>query len=136
MDRTWRWKGQLNRMAGPLFLVLLALSVGSAHSDTGSVAQQLAAAVREERAGNADKAAALCREILRLHPDSAEAHNWLGVALADKSNLLDAISEFRNAVALAPKSARLWNNLGSALAKSGEVGESAHAFAKAVACDP
>ena len=122
-----------SRLAGLLAVSLSALLLHAAGTD--SVSQQLAAAVREEHAGNPEEAAALCREILRSHPDSAEAHNWLGVALADKSNLLEAIAEYRKAVALAPQSARFWTNLGSTLAKSGEVAESVHAFTKALACD-
>ena len=97
---------------------------------------RLATAISELHAGHTDKALALCQEISRQYPNSAEAHNWLGVALADKSKLLEAIAEFRKAVALDPKLARAWTNLGSTLAKSGNTEESVQAFRKALAGDP
>jgi tetratricopeptide (TPR) repeat protein len=101
-----------------------------------SLQARLTTALSELRAGNTDKALTLYREILRSYPNSAEAHNWLGVALADKSKLLEAIAEFRKAVALDPKFARAWTNLGSTLAKSGNPEESVRAFRKALVCNP
>ena len=43
---------------------------------------------------------------------SAEAHNWLGVALSEKADLPGAIAAFRKAVALDPKYGRAYTNLG------------------------
>src|SRR5207237_5857113 len=117
-----------------LLAALVLLSSGSAQS-ADSDAAQLATALQEQRAGNTDKAIALYREILQRDPKSAEAHNWLGVALAEKANLPEAIAEFRKAVALDPKLGRGWTNLGSALARSGEVQASVGAFRRALECN-
>jgi tetratricopeptide (TPR) repeat protein len=127
------YKESLRGMARLLAAIVL-LSSGNAQS-ADSEGAQLATALQEQRAGNIDKAIALYREILQRNPKSAETHNWLGVAFAEKSNLIDAIAEFRKSVALDPKLARAWTNLGSALARSGEVQESVRAFGRALECN-
>lgn len=104
----------------------------------GCLAQEarIAAGIREQHAGNPDKAIAHYNEALKENPRSAEAHNWLGVALLDKSDLAGAIAEFRKAVEIDPGLARAWTNLGSALGKSGELKESIEAFRKALDLEP
>src|SRR5689334_4986603 len=97
-------------------LLTLLIVIGNAAQAADST--QLATALREQEAGNFDKAIALYRAVLNKDPNSVEAHNWLGVALAAKSDLLGAIAEYRKAVALNPKYTRGWTNLGSALGRS------------------
>ena len=124
------------RLLVALALLSGGVAVASQATSQSDLQAQLATALDQLRAGNTDKALTLYRQTLQKYPNSAEAHNWLGVALADKSNLLQAIAEFRKAVALDPKFARAWTNLGSTLAKSGDTEESVRAFRKALACDP
>ncbi|MGQ0653375.1 MAG: O-linked N-acetylglucosamine transferase, SPINDLY family protein [Betaproteobacteria bacterium] len=57
------------------------------------------------------------REELAAHPDMAEAHNTLGVALANQSRHEAALAAFRAAAALAPESAEANNNLANALSE-------------------
>jgi tetratricopeptide (TPR) repeat protein len=128
------YKESLRRMTS-VFALIAFVSSGNAQSNA-SEAAQLATALQEQRAGAADKAIAVYREILQRDPNSAEAHNWLGVAFAEKSNLIEAIAEFRKAVAIDPKLDRGWTNLGSALARSGEVQESVRAFERALQDNP
>jgi len=73
---------------------------------------------------------------VKVGPDSAEAHNWLGVALATKSDLPGAILEFRKAVELDPKYGRAYSNLGSTLAQSGDYTEAVKVFRQALAIEP
>ena len=70
---------------------------------------------------------------MEVGPRSAEAHNWLGVALSEKSDLPGAVAEFRKAVELDPKYGRAYTNLGSALATSGDYAEAVEVFQKALA---
>ena len=73
---------------------------------------------------------------MKLAPASAEAHNWLGVVLLDRSDFPQGIAALRKAVALDPKHARAYANLGSALSKSGELDEAVEMFRKALALEP
>ncbi|MGE3842721.1 MAG: tetratricopeptide repeat protein [Vicinamibacterales bacterium] len=56
-------------------------------------------------------------------PESAAVHNLLGVALAARGAMDDAISEFRQALMLDPGAAETQWHLGAALAARGEFGE-------------
>jgi tetratricopeptide (TPR) repeat protein len=73
---------------------------------------------------------------VQVGPGSAEAHNWLGVALAEKSDLPGAIVEFRKAVALDPKYGRAYSNLGSTLAQSGDYAGAVQVFKQGLALEP
>ena len=73
---------------------------------------------------------------VKVGPQSAEAHNWLGVALAEKADLPAAIAEFRKAVALDPQYGRAYSNLGSTLAQSGDYAEAVKVFTQALALEP
>ena len=67
---------------------------------------------------------------------SAEAHNWLGVALTEKADLPGAIAELRKAVALDPKYGRAYTNLGAALVRSGDYRGPSQVFRTALALEP
>ena len=56
------------------------------------------------------------REALTLAPDSADAHNNLGVALASLGQVEEAVPHFRRAVALSPGHAAAQRNLAAAQA--------------------
>jgi Flp pilus assembly protein TadD len=69
-------------------------------------------------------------------PESADVHNILGIALAEKGQIGDAIGEFREAVRLEPRSAQSHWHLGAALAYSGDrVGAIEHLL-QSVQIDP
>jgi Flp pilus assembly protein TadD len=56
-------------------------------------------------------AAAMLREAVDLMPDSAEAHNELGVALASMGRVSEAMVQFQRAVSLEPDFAEARKNL-------------------------
>ena len=62
---------------------------------------------REHRAGRLDEAAAVCREILAIHPGIAEIHNELGIILAQQGKLDQAVAPLEQAIALQPDRPRL-----------------------------
>jgi Flp pilus assembly protein TadD len=74
-----------------------------------------------QESGQSDKAIGEYQRILKTNPNSAEAHNWLGVAYLQKNSLQPAIAEFQQAVRLKPDYVRAHNNLGSTLAQAGDV---------------
>jgi len=69
-------------------------------------------------------------------PDSAELHNTLGITLAEKGHIDQAIGEFREAARLAPDSASTQWHLGAALAMNGTREEAIEHLRRAVALDP
>jgi len=76
------------------------------------------------------------RRAVEVSPGSADAHNWLGVALSGKSDLPGAIAEFRKAIELDPEYGRAYSNLGSTLATSGDYPAAVEVFEKALALEP
>jgi tetratricopeptide (TPR) repeat protein len=91
--------------------------------------QQDPVAVLEERVGH-------LRAAVAARPQSAPAHNNLGVALYDKKDLEGAIASYRQALKLDPKHARADNNLGNALKDKGDVKGAMACYRKALALDP
>ena len=69
-------------------------------------------------------------------PESAELHNVLGLALAERGQLDSAIAEFRQALRLAPDNAPAHWHLGAALASQGAPGEATAHLARSVELDP
>jgi tetratricopeptide (TPR) repeat protein len=67
--------------------------------------------------------------VLRLNPNSAEAHNNLGLALAKiPGRLNEAIVEYKEALRLEPGYAAGWHNLGACWFHLGNLPEAAAAF--------
>jgi Flp pilus assembly protein TadD len=61
------------------------------------------------------EAAAIHRQVLRDHPDWADAHNNLGVTLVKLGAQAEAIKHYRRALELQPNYASVYSNLGNAL---------------------
>jgi Flp pilus assembly protein TadD len=73
---------------------------------------------------------------VELAPDSAVAHNKLGVVFAHQRRFDEAISRFNRAAALAPVYAPAYSNLGNAYREKGQLAEALAAYQRAVAIDP
>jgi spermidine synthase len=69
-------------------------------------------------------------------PDSAEVHNTLGIAFAERGRIDDAIAEFREALRLGPDSAQTHWHLGAALAYRGAREEAVEHLRRSVQLDP
>jgi tetratricopeptide (TPR) repeat protein len=77
-----------------------------------------------------------CRAAVAARPQSALAHNLLGVALDAKGDREGAIAAFRQATALDPKFARAHYNLGLGLQLQGQFAEALTAFRRAAELFP
>ena len=86
--------------------------------------------------GSFDDAIRQFQEALETAPDSAEAHNGLGVALAQKGRIDEAVAQFRQAMALKPDFAEPYFNLGDALYLQGKAPEALAAWRTALRIDP
>ena len=71
----------------------------------------------------------------RLLPDSAEAHNNLGIIHRQRGDLAPAIAAFEKAIALRPDYPQALNNLGSARRAIGQVDAALELLLRAVRLD-
>jgi serine/threonine-protein kinase len=83
----------------------------------------------------ADRAAALLRQVQQRHPDDFWVNLMLGTRL-NQAKQEEAIGYLRAAVALRPLAVVALNNLGTALRDKGKVEEAIACFHKAIALDP
>ncbi len=81
--------------------------------------------------GRAGDAAEVARTVLRARPNSAEAHQLLGHALADSQQPEQALEAYRTALRLKPGLSDIRNNLGMALRMAGRLEEAEAEFRQA-----
>jgi tetratricopeptide (TPR) repeat protein len=81
----------------------------------------VALALREHRAGRLAEAAEAYRKILAIRRDAVEAHNNLGMILAQQGKLDEAAAQYQRAMALRPDFVEAHNNLGILLAQQGKL---------------
>jgi len=98
--------------------------------------QAITAAQKYCEAQNFSAAAALCRKVLREHPDWPPALHQLGVVASKSGDLPGAIKLARRAVALDPTNAVFHTALGVAYRTAGRMDEAAAALERAIALDP
>ncbi len=100
----------------------------------------LAAAFEEgaahRRRGDWDQAERIFREIVKVKPDFAEAHNNLGVALKALGRLDEAVESYRRAVAVKPDYAEAHGNLGNSLRALDRAEEAVASYRDALAVAP
>ena len=82
--------------------------------------------------GRLDEAVAAYHEALRIKPDYAKAHRFLGTALYDQGKHEAAVAACRVALRINPDDATAHCNLGAALAGQGKLREAVAAFGEAL----
>jgi hypothetical protein len=110
-----------------LYLRLLALAYDAAPAEVADARR------RAETEGRVVAGSAYLGAIV---PESAEAHNLLGLVLAERTDIDAAIAEFRRAIALDAANAAAHWHLGAALAERGTVDEATAHLRRAVELDP
>jgi protein O-GlcNAc transferase len=83
-----------------------------------------------------ESAGTVLEEVVREYPEMAQAHNLLGVSLAQRSRHREALAHFAFAVERSPQLAEAHNNMGNALAELGRHQEALSSFEKATQLDP
>jgi len=78
----------------------------------------------------------LWRHALIAVPESQDSHNNLGIAMAKRGELGEAIKHFRQALRINPAYVEAHNNLGIAMVKRGELGEAIKHFRQALRINP
>jgi Flp pilus assembly protein TadD len=87
-------------------------------------------------AGGSIEAMRYYRQTLAINPESAEAHNNLGVVLGSQGQIEEAILHFQQALAIRPEYADAHNNLGIAFGSRGQVEEAIVHFRRALELQP
>src|SRR3989475_3100186 len=84
-----------------------------------------------------DAAVSEFREALRINPQYARAHYYLGAALFELDNgVAEAVVELREAIRLDPENAEAHNTLGLALLEQGSADEAMREYREALRIDP
>jgi Flp pilus assembly protein TadD len=86
--------------------------------------------------GEASEAIPILDVVLLAHPDNAEAHYQMGMALAEAARFDGAAEQFRQAIDLDPEQAAFWSNLGTMLKVEGRFDEALDAYGQALARSP
>lgn len=116
-----------SRRMTPICVAVVASVILLAVSASGATRRQIARWRETE---------GLYRYMLTLAPDSAAIHDDLGIALARKMKLDEAIACFRRGLQLHPDSDRLHNNLGKTLSSARRWSEAADEYRRALQLDP
>jgi arylsulfatase A-like enzyme/Flp pilus assembly protein TadD len=75
------------------------------------------------------------RAAIALAPDTATAHNGLGLLAADANRTADAVAAFQRATALDPNNASYWSNLGNARRAAADRAGAERAYRRALDID-
>ena len=97
--------------------------------DAANAAHGTTARAMRDEARRTDEAA------LALDPNSAIAHNGLGLLAIDNDQPGDAVKAFERAAAIDPNNAWYWTNLGNARRATGDRGGAEQAFRRALDVD-
>ena len=98
--------------------------------------QSFETVVQKHQAGDLAGAIAGYRALLQQHPENAELHRLLGVALLQTGSVDEAIGHIQEAIAMAPGNAAARCNLGTALRATGRIEEAGKAFEDALSINP
>ena len=91
--------------------------------------------ITKQSLGRLDEAEQHFKDVLRIEPESFNAHTYWGGLLMKKNELKQAISHFKMAVQFAPDTAHGYNNLGVALMRQKSLEEAGTNFQRAIDLD-
>lgn len=88
------------------------------------------------QSGQADKAATICREVLRTQPRQPDALHVLGNIAKDQGQLQQALQYFQQGLQAAPRHIHMLNSAGLLFRKMGYLQEARQCFEGAIEIDP
>ncbi|MGQ0722164.1 MAG: tetratricopeptide repeat protein [Candidatus Eiseniibacteriota bacterium] len=112
-------------------LALRALAAEPGNADAAGLAAAFA-----HRLGRSVDARKWAEETIRLDPQSAKAHDVLGLVLVEAGEVEAGIEHHRESIRLEPESADSRNNLGLALTRAGRLSEALAACDEAIRLRP
>lgn len=105
-------------------------------TQTETPAELLQHAAEHLRANRVDAAVQLCRRVLEIQPEEADAHHCLGVCAVRTGNIEDALASIRRAIQIRPGKAEYHNSLGNAFLTNKQAAHGIHHFWQAIALEP
>ena len=93
-------------------------------------------ALKHYQAGNFQQAQSICREILNVQPDNADALHLLGIIYYQLNDYDSAIQYTQKALQFSPADADAYYNLGNAREAKGQLDEAVTCYQKALQLDP
>ncbi|MDR6183567.1 tetratricopeptide repeat protein [Asaia bogorensis] len=82
--------------------------------------------------GDHEKVVAICKEIVRIHPEHIEAYHRIAEASRKTGSVSQGVSYLQRAIALFSKECHLYGHMGIALQEAGQYHEAINAFDKAL----
>lgn len=98
--------------------------------------ERISAARKQHKEGKITEAEAVYSDILKNHPEHAEAQHLLGVVCLQRGQLIDAERNLRQAIALDNQRAAFYSNLGNVLGAQNRTEEAYQCFTQALHLDP
>ena len=102
----------------------------------GTRNDQLSAAMGSIRRGNVGEAISTVKAFLAQHPDSAPAHELLGMAQALMGDLKSALSEMKKATEINPAQSTAFTKMGEIYLADGQQEQAKAALERAISIDP
>jgi len=127
LGSTLLFEGRFAEARGPLEAAAATLTRRAVHYRLGHCLLALGELAAAEQA---------LRRETKAHPEFADAHNTLGVALVNQARQEEAAAEFRATLAIAPQHVEANNNLGNVLAALGRSEEALPYLERAVQTSP
>lgn len=101
-----------------------------------SVMQQLKTAISYHQAGNFPAAEQLCRQVLELDPENADALHLLGLIKYKTGDAASAVVLIEEAIRIRPRVSNFYNNAGEAYRSLGNMNEAMGYYRRAIKINP
>jgi tetratricopeptide (TPR) repeat protein len=131
------WPDVFRRIKEELVEILNAKGMNIKIQDKNSeIPQQLHKAVILNNEGKSEEAENICKKVISISPETADAYGVLGIIFYDRELFEEAIENYKKAIEINGKKADYHTNLGAALEKLERFDESVKAHEKAIELDP
>ena len=97
---------------------------------------QINALINLYHSGQMVKTEQLCRDLLKIYPQSLDTINVLGAALQVQGKLQEAVASYNKVIQIKPDYAEAYNNRGNALKDLGQLDEAVTSYSKAIQIRP
>lgn len=132
----WKVLGAMLKLQGRLEEALLPMQKASALTPMDEEAHRNLGSLLVIDLGRVAESEESCRRLLKLRPNSADAHNNLGFALQAQGRLVEAENCYLSALANNPGDVVAFNNLGNVMKSLGRFPEAEDYFRRALANNP